>query len=470
MGCACSRGALGALTIRVPIVGSGRPGATRRVTIGTLDWRRLNARELERARGLGGLGVLGALGLNPLEQTVAAGVASKGAAVGAGLLATSAGIGTTFAPVIGTAVGAAVGLIATLVFGNHANYAQIAHDVASQMAMADTWKKIAGVYAGRAYGVKDMEAVWDGLLHEGFFTLNRSPNWSKCPVSRCIANPNSCIQAPGCGGTEAWVTDLFEGKAYDPAKRSLTGCAKTALSMGLNAIQAADQIFIPNWAHQTNKFTVPWAYPNNTQSPTLARQLIIDTLDAIMYQDDSSIPLSYGQVPSSVSSNTSASSAAVTSTSSATGTSSTTPSTSTATPSTSTATGTSSTTTPSTSSSSSVPSSVSIKTSTGQSGTLSTSALSSLVQSMVSQGQNSSQAYQSALAALESQGISTSGNSQLQSTLASLANSQGSGSQAVPSGSTAALSVGGTTISPTVLILGVGLVGAAVFMMWGRKH
>lgn len=440
-GCPCARGALGAISVRVPIVGSGRPGASRVVTIGTLDFRRLTGGELA------GLGALGALGLNPLEENVGSAVASKGAAVGAGILATDIGFGSAAGP-IGAAVGAAVGLIATMVFGHHANYAQIAHDVASQMAMAETWKKVAGVYAGRVYGPKDMQAVWDGLLHEGFFNLNRSPRNQTCPVQRCIANPSSCIKMPGCGGTEAWVTDLFESRAEDPAKRSLTGCAKTALSMGLTAVQAADQIFIPNWAHQHDKFTLPWAYPNNTQNPALARQLIIDTLDALMYQDDSSIPVSYGQVPNVVTSNQSASPA---------------PSSSSSAPAVSVQAQTS---TPA-SSSSSIP----VQTTTGASGQLSMSSLSNLVQSMISQGQSSSQAYQSALAALESQGIN-SNNAQLQSAVSQLANgaSTTAATSAAPAGTVAGISVGGVTLSPTVLLLGVGLVGAGVYMLWGRKH
>lgn len=247
--------------------------------------------------------------MNPLVQ----GVATKAASLGVGTAVSSA-IGTaagsagaavfgaeagSVVPIVGTVVGAAVGYLASMVLGRHANYAQIAHDVAAQMAIAETYKQIAGVYPGRVYGAKDMQEVWRGMLHEDFFNLNRSPQ--TCPVQQCIANPSFCIQRPGCGGNQSWVDDLFEGKAADPAARSLTGAAKTAISQGLTSIEAADQIFIPNWApsHGSTGVWIPWAYPDNTQDPTLARQMIIDALDALMYQYDSSLPVWYGTIPSS---------------------------------------------------------------------------------------------------------------------------------------------------------------------------
>lgn len=247
-----------------------------------------------------GLGALGAT--NPLVAAAATGIASKAVAVGASSLLAAAGAGA-FAGPIGAAVGIVVGLLSQRLFG-HANYAAVANDVASRLKYAEGYKQIAGQYPGRVYGADDLKQVWYGLVHEGLFPKNpASAGWAPgaaCNVQACINGVrDSKGNCPGCGGSEGWANDLFTGSLVNQIQ-GFTGAIRTANQQGIqNPITIADQILIPAWAppDQGSK-NIKWAYPGNSANPSLIRQLFIDTVDAIEYAQNKSLPLFYGSVPS----------------------------------------------------------------------------------------------------------------------------------------------------------------------------
>jgi hypothetical protein len=246
---------------------------------------------------------LGALGAtSPLVSTVATGVIGKGAAVGASSLLAAAGAGS-FAGPIGAAVGLVVGILSQKLFG-HADYAKVANDVAARLKYAEAYKQVAGQYPGRLYGSDELKQVWFGLVHEGIFPKNAGGGWA--PGTVC--NINACIQGvrdkngncPGCGGSEQWATDLFTGGLVNKVQ-GFKGAIQQANGQGItNPIQIADAILIPAWAppDQGSK-NIKWASPQNSTAPSLVRQLFIDTLDAVEYEGNKSLPIFYGSVPGS---------------------------------------------------------------------------------------------------------------------------------------------------------------------------
>lgn len=244
----------------------------------------------------------GALGAtSPLVSSAVTGIAGKAVAVGATSLLASAGAGA-FAGPIGAAVGIVVGLLSQKLFG-HANYAAVANDVASRLKYAEAYKQIAGQYPGRVYGSADLKQVWYGLVHEGVFPKNpASQGWAPgtvCNVQACInGSRDKNGNCPGCGGSEQWANDLFTGSLVNPLQ-GFSGAIRAGNQQGLqNPIDIADQILIPNWAppDQGSK-NIKWAYPGNSAAPSLVRQLMVDTLDAVEYEGNKSLPLFYGTVP-----------------------------------------------------------------------------------------------------------------------------------------------------------------------------
>ena len=254
----------------------------------------------EAAKRLG----LGALGTSVLASQVAQGAIGKAAGYGAGIAAGAAlsavGAGAaagSVVPIVGTVVGAVVGLLSSKLFG-HANYAQIAQDVATRLKYAEAYKQIAGLYPGRLMGVDDLKQVWKGLVHEDTFPKN----WGggTCNVNGCIAAGaagagNVCNN---CGGNEGWVDDLFSGQLANPVQ-GFSGAIKQANGQGMsNPVQIADSVLIPAWSGpDPNKFNIKWASPSNSTNPSLVRQLMIDSLDAVEYNQNKSLPIFYGTDP-----------------------------------------------------------------------------------------------------------------------------------------------------------------------------
>lgn len=244
---------------------------------------------------------LGALGAtNPLVAAAATGIASKAVAVGASSLLAAAGAGAIAGP-IGAAVGIVVGLLSQKLFG-HANYAAVANDVASRLKYAEGYKQIAGQYPGRVYGSADLKQVWYGLVHEGVFPKNAGGGWAPgtvCNIQACINGARDKNgNCPGCGGSEQWANDLFTGSLVNPLQ-GFSGAIRAGNQQGIqNPIQIADQILIPNWAppDQGSK-NIKWAYPGSSTAPSLVRQLMVDTLDAVEYESNKALPLFYGTVP-----------------------------------------------------------------------------------------------------------------------------------------------------------------------------
>jgi len=245
---------------------------------------------------------LGALGASPLVGTVATGVLGKGAAMGASSLLAAAGAGAWAGPV-GAAVGLVVGILSQKLFG-HADYAKVANDVAATLKYAEAYKQVAGQYPGRLYGSAELKQVWSGFVHEGIFPKNAGGGWA--PGAVC--DINACIQGirdkngncPGCGGSQAWADDMWSGRMANPIQ-GFKGAIQKANQQGItNPIQIADAIFIPAWAppDQGSK-NIKWASPQNSKAPSLVRQLMIDTLDAVEYESNQSLPLFYGTIPGS---------------------------------------------------------------------------------------------------------------------------------------------------------------------------
>jgi hypothetical protein len=196
-----------------------------------------------------------------------------------------------------------VGILSQKLFG-HADYAKVASDVATRLKYAEAYKQVAGQYPGRLYGSAELKQIWYGLVHEGIFPKNAGGGWA--PGTVC--NINACVQGlrdkngncPGCGGSEQWANDLFTGSLVNKVQ-GFTGAISQARNQGItNPIQIADAILIPAWAppDQGSK-NIKWASPQNSTAPSLVRQLMIDTLDAVEYESNQSLPVFYGTVPGS---------------------------------------------------------------------------------------------------------------------------------------------------------------------------
>jgi len=244
---------------------------------------------------------LGALGTSPLVGTAASAALSKGAAIGASSLLAAAGAGS-FAGPVGAVVGVVIGILSQKLFG-HANYAAVAHDVATRLQYAEAYKQVAGQYPGRLYGTDELKQIWYGLIHEGLFPKNpASAGWAPgavCNIQACInGQRDKNGNCPGCGGSEGWANDLFTGSLVNQIQ-GFTGAVRQAVGQGItNPIQIADSILIPAWAppDQGSK-NIKWAYPGNSTNPSLIRQLMIDSLDDAEYNMNKSLPVFYGTVP-----------------------------------------------------------------------------------------------------------------------------------------------------------------------------
>lgn len=223
---------------------------------------------------------------------VAGGLTSAALSAGASAIGIGATAGSVV-PVIGTIVGAVVGLLAGGLFG-HANHAQIAQDVQTRIKFAELYKTLCGTRAGRDYTSHDLHQVWYGLVHEGYFPKNHDSG--NCNIAACVGDRNNC---QNCGGSEEWVDDVYGVGGGGNPLQSFPGAIRAGLAQGLKSpIDIADKIFIPAWAPpDQGRTNQKWMSPVNSNDPELIRQLIIDTLDAAMYEANSSTPQFYGQPP-----------------------------------------------------------------------------------------------------------------------------------------------------------------------------
>jgi len=259
-----------------------------------------------RARQVGRLGYLGATSqidiLAPKLIGTAATVATStliGTAAGtAGAAAFGAAAGSVV-PVVGTVVGAVVGILSSKLFG-HANYAQVANDVAASLQYAQAYPQYAGTYAGRAFGIADLTQVWDGLMASCFFPQNPcSYGWASAPscnVSACIAGKRDANgNCPGCGGHGDWMRDILTGTGA----KALRTLIKQANNNGAYDPRVVYNSYVlPSWnGPKECSSCIDWFAPNSVKNPSLYQQLVIDTIDAIEAQANPQLPVFYGQVP-----------------------------------------------------------------------------------------------------------------------------------------------------------------------------
>lgn len=284
-------------------------------------FNRPHKKELMRRRR-NGLRHLGALGTSPLVSAVAPKVIGAAAGIGTGaLIGTAAGSAGAIAfgaaagsvvPIVGTAVGAVVGFLATKLFG-HANYAAVAQSVAQQLQLAEAYKQVAGQYPGRVYGTQELHMVWWGLMHEGLFPKNpSSAGWAPgavCDIAGCIAGKrDGSGNCPGCGGNQRWVDDLF----IDGIMTQLMGFGSRSLAAATNKgltnpITITDQLYTPAWSGpDLGSAGIKWASIGGSTNPALTRQLVIDTYDAALAANNPNLPLYYGAIPGQSQANSSA--------------------------------------------------------------------------------------------------------------------------------------------------------------------
>jgi hypothetical protein len=142
----------------------------------------------------GGLGDLGAFGLDPTAAKAGSAVASYGAGAAATAGATAMGtagyaaIGSVAGP-IGAVVGLVVGIVLTkLLTKNYLNVGQMNAAEAAEIAAFNQYRTIAGRAPGRQFGLAAMRAVWKGALHSGFFPKNQA---LQCFHDGCSAHPGN---------------------------------------------------------------------------------------------------------------------------------------------------------------------------------------------------------------------------------------------------------------------------------------
>lgn len=283
--------------------------ASAQVLPGGLDVSRLTSAQVKaiyRRRQFGGLGTLGISAEGSMLVSKGAGLA---AGAGAGtLIGTGAGTagGVLFGasagsvvPIVGTVVGAVVGLLVGKLFGAGACYSCILAQVGDAMKVAELYKTMAGQYAGRDIKLQDLNIVWHGLLCEQVFPKNSQKgigpnvNCKTVTIQQCIQHQVNCSK---CCGVASWITDLFNAGA---ARGFPALIAKANKAGHFNPVTIADQYIIPAWTGPGSQY-VTWAAPSNSINPTLVRQLIIDTVDALESLKNPNLPRYYGAGSSNI--------------------------------------------------------------------------------------------------------------------------------------------------------------------------
>jgi hypothetical protein len=257
-------------------------------------------------RGLNGCGCSGACGCHgfgALGQTTTTGlIASRGA----GLLASQAVVSTagtaaitgaltamgvgaaagSVVPIVGTVVGAVVGLLSAGLFGK-ANQAQIQADVLNRMKMADAYKLLAGQFPGRMYGLNDLLMVWYGLLHEDYFPQAEACSGAVLDASLCPP------QYPNCAcGAETWANGMMNGNDVYEFRPLISHANAAGVT---NPSDVVSQYLIPGMESLSDsEKNAHWALPSNSIDAGLVTQLYIDIVDAIEAAGNSSLPVTYG--------------------------------------------------------------------------------------------------------------------------------------------------------------------------------
>jgi hypothetical protein len=265
----------------------------------------------------GGLGDLGAFGLDPTAGKVAssAGAYAAGAGATAGAAAMGAGgyaaIGSVAGP-IGAVVGLVVGIVLTkLLTKNYLNVGQMNAAEAAEIAAFNQYRTIAGQAPGRQFGLAAMRAVWKGALHSGFFPGNQE---TQCFHDGCSAHPGnaSLIDIAIDGGSRDKNTfpDLlpqFMSRVSSPvrniqplppfAARSTLAARPSGRIAGFRGFGALGQsgfpgtpeavVFVDSFFIPANSSGAPcgghpcyWAAPQNATE----HQILYDVADAYLAQ------------------------------------------------------------------------------------------------------------------------------------------------------------------------------------------
>jgi hypothetical protein len=161
---------------------------------------------------------LGALGQSPIVAAGATAGARYAGSAGGAALATSFGAAGSVVPVIGTVVGAVVGLLAAKAFAKH--YLDVANiNVAEddEVAAYNKYQSIIGHFAGRQVGVPAMRAIWLGAQHSGLFPLAANA------PRQCFHN--GCLKY---GGRPDWVDSVLNhyGGDNNPAPNTFADVFK----------------------------------------------------------------------------------------------------------------------------------------------------------------------------------------------------------------------------------------------------
>jgi hypothetical protein len=250
--------------------------------------------------GLGRLGVV-APGTTVTGSVVSVGVAAgtalaATAGASAGALALGVSIGSAAGP-IGTVVGAVVGYLTSKLFGN-ADYANIYSQVSNSITLAQAYAQVAGKYPGRVYGWLEMQYIWSGLVHWGIFpqnyngggVLGSNPGLGVCTEASISHNINAC-------GTQSWINDVVQGTGTKAIQPQIENANKNGV---YNPQQVWSNWIEPVWNGPVEcSGCVDWFLPQNARSgyASLVEQLVIDTVDAIEFNDNACLANYYGSIP-----------------------------------------------------------------------------------------------------------------------------------------------------------------------------
>jgi len=243
--------------------------------------------QMMQVRALRGLG-FGTLGTSALVGKGVTAVASgvSGAIVGAEI--------GSVVPGIGTAVGFVVGYLTSKLFG-HADYAVVYADIANVRTLFQAYQQVAGTVPGRVYGSKEMQQIWHGAMVSGFFPGNGPPAGVVCTQKMISNKINAC-------GTGQWIDNLLGNiqKPLPPGANNIAQLVGAGLAQGISdPTTMADKVLLPGVQAIAARKGNAWISPSASQSPSLYRQMLIDTADVLMYAANPNLPVTYGQIPGS---------------------------------------------------------------------------------------------------------------------------------------------------------------------------
>lgn len=127
------------------------------------------------------------------------------------------------------------------------------------IATLNDWRAVMGKIPGREIGISTLRSIFMGAIDEGYFPQ----------------------------GKAAWANDAIFGCSR--CGETMQGVTKKALAAGVgNPATILDQYWVPA-VQKTHG--VKWCLPNNA----IARQILTDIFDALVFQEKPGAPLYYGQ-------------------------------------------------------------------------------------------------------------------------------------------------------------------------------